>query len=209
MDKIKFKLLNKNGWTLLCESPLEIEHEDGSFASMKAAEIIIDNLVDYIDEDETNDITNTKVETNILDSFELEIEYDEAGFITDDCISKVVTKILAASNMVYAKSKIGNANKIIFSGKLGSKLCDLLEHYIHLKNFEFKYEKSNEEKIILIREGDYLKLVEKTIEKRKPFKHQRTLEEVINDSKISQIELVRTKEKQPDIMVVLKLIEKK
>ena len=34
------KLLAENGWTVECESPLEIRHEDGSFATSNAAEMV-------------------------------------------------------------------------------------------------------------------------------------------------------------------------
>lgn len=38
-------LLTRNGWTLECESPLEIRHdESGSFATGFAANLVIDNL---------------------------------------------------------------------------------------------------------------------------------------------------------------------
>lgn len=37
-------LLQVGGWNLLCISPFEIEHQDGSFASGRAAEIILDDL---------------------------------------------------------------------------------------------------------------------------------------------------------------------
>lgn len=33
-------LMEKNGWCIECESPFEIRHEDGSFASGYAAKII-------------------------------------------------------------------------------------------------------------------------------------------------------------------------
>ena len=38
------ELLSKNGWVLECESPLEIRHEDGSFATQQAANIVINSL---------------------------------------------------------------------------------------------------------------------------------------------------------------------
>jgi len=41
MDK---ELLKQNGWTIECESPLEIRHENGSFATLNAAETIIFSL---------------------------------------------------------------------------------------------------------------------------------------------------------------------
>ena len=49
------KALEEAGWTMTCESPLEIEHSDGSAASGQAADIVIDYVVsehmdDLIDE---------------------------------------------------------------------------------------------------------------------------------------------------------------
>ena len=38
------ELLELAGWTLECESPLEIRHEDGSFATGQAAQIVIEFL---------------------------------------------------------------------------------------------------------------------------------------------------------------------
>jgi hypothetical protein len=35
------KLLEENGWTVECESPFEIRHEDGSFATGQAAQIVV------------------------------------------------------------------------------------------------------------------------------------------------------------------------
>jgi len=35
------KILEQHGWTVECESPLEIRHTDGSFATMKAAHIVV------------------------------------------------------------------------------------------------------------------------------------------------------------------------
>lgn len=40
------QLLKENGWTLECESPLEIRHDNGSFATMLAADIIIQVILD-------------------------------------------------------------------------------------------------------------------------------------------------------------------
>lgn len=40
------QLLAHEGWTIECESPLEIRHEDGSFASQYAAKLVIQALCD-------------------------------------------------------------------------------------------------------------------------------------------------------------------
>jgi len=39
------KILKKNGWEVECENPLEIRHEDGAFATLWAATIVIEYLV--------------------------------------------------------------------------------------------------------------------------------------------------------------------
>lgn len=38
------ELLKINGWDIECESPFEIRHEDGSFATGQAANIVLDYL---------------------------------------------------------------------------------------------------------------------------------------------------------------------
>lgn len=37
-------LLKENGWEIECESPFEIRHKDGSFATNKAAHSIVEQL---------------------------------------------------------------------------------------------------------------------------------------------------------------------
>jgi len=49
------ELLEKWGWSLECESPLEIRYEDGSFASGYAARIVINHLKEG-DYDEFEDV---------------------------------------------------------------------------------------------------------------------------------------------------------
>jgi len=39
-----FALLNDNGWIIECESPFEIRHSDGSFASGQGARAVLDEL---------------------------------------------------------------------------------------------------------------------------------------------------------------------
>jgi hypothetical protein len=38
------ELLKENGWEIECQSPFEIRHEDGSFASMNAAYSVVEEL---------------------------------------------------------------------------------------------------------------------------------------------------------------------
>lgn len=49
MDPKEIELLEKNGWTVECESPFEVRHEDGSFATGQAAEMVLWFLKDNED----------------------------------------------------------------------------------------------------------------------------------------------------------------
>lgn len=42
--KKDIEMLKRNGWTVECERPFEIRHEDGSFASGQAAIIVTRDL---------------------------------------------------------------------------------------------------------------------------------------------------------------------
>lgn len=48
MTKLEEEYLEKEGWTICCESPLELEHSDGSTVTGNAAKYVIDGLLkDY------------------------------------------------------------------------------------------------------------------------------------------------------------------
>jgi hypothetical protein len=49
------KLLEKNGWTVECESPYEIRHTDGSFATAQAAWMVLDQLLEEVKKKERKD----------------------------------------------------------------------------------------------------------------------------------------------------------
>ena len=49
--KTDTEILEEAGWTIECESPFEIRHEDGSFATGMAARIVRDELRRQYDED--------------------------------------------------------------------------------------------------------------------------------------------------------------
>lgn len=48
MDKNREEILNSCGWEVECYSPLEIRHEDGSFATLNAAKIVINSIISEI-----------------------------------------------------------------------------------------------------------------------------------------------------------------
>ena len=45
MRTIEVEFLKKHGWTVECESPFEIRHTDGSFATGQAAKAVLDGLM--------------------------------------------------------------------------------------------------------------------------------------------------------------------
>lgn len=50
MNKLDKSILEKKGWTIDCESPYELRHTDGSFASGQAAYIVADYILNLEDE---------------------------------------------------------------------------------------------------------------------------------------------------------------
>jgi hypothetical protein len=70
-------ILEKSGWTIECESPLEIRHTDGSFATNNAAKIILDDLMSI---DQTQfDILKKNIANLIC-------EYENENDVTVGCI---------------------------------------------------------------------------------------------------------------------------
>ena len=48
-----YTLLERHGWEVECESPFEIRHEDGSFATKQAATIVLSALlIDQLNDDD-------------------------------------------------------------------------------------------------------------------------------------------------------------
>jgi len=47
MNKDDVKILRDNGWFVECESPFEIRNQDGSFATNRAAEMVLDTLREH------------------------------------------------------------------------------------------------------------------------------------------------------------------
>lgn len=45
MMKTQEEMLEAMGWTVVCESPFEIEHEDGSSASGQSTQIVVDGII--------------------------------------------------------------------------------------------------------------------------------------------------------------------
>ena len=59
------ELLEKHGWTLECESPLEISHKDGSFARYLPASLLIDHLRELEEEEREQPLSPEDIDTNM------------------------------------------------------------------------------------------------------------------------------------------------
>lgn len=67
----KEEILEQNGWTITCQSPFELEHEDGSVATGLAAEIVIYHYTDDLPNESGEDYVDF-----VLDEDDIqEIEY--------------------------------------------------------------------------------------------------------------------------------------
>lgn len=65
-DKDLEQYMESQGWTIVCESPLEIQHEDGSFASMQAAKALIRELKTEYEEEKLANAGSGNVVLNEL-----------------------------------------------------------------------------------------------------------------------------------------------
>lgn len=52
MNELNKKILATRKWTIECESPFEIRHEDGSFATGQAANIVLHHLIEMFRENQ-------------------------------------------------------------------------------------------------------------------------------------------------------------
>lgn len=100
------KLLRKNGWEIECESPFEIRHENGSFASMTAANIIFDKL-----RNEEDKIKKTIKSLEELNSIELIPLYTESMVYE---VNTVYNKLLKNQQKILQAIKIIGNNTIFY-----------------------------------------------------------------------------------------------
>lgn len=61
------KLLDKYGWTMVCYSPLDIRHFDGSYAGGSAANLILADLREQ-ERNKTIELTVDEIKTLISDA---------------------------------------------------------------------------------------------------------------------------------------------
>ena len=95
MDKKDKKLLKAEGWEVECESPFEIRHKDGSFASGQAAQMVLSVLQEEIQTMTFNDMAYGARFSYIYDPETIWIKLDD-----DDCgtIAKYDEKYIQGKN---------------------------------------------------------------------------------------------------------------
>ena len=55
-------ILEEMGWTIECHSPFEIRHEDGSFASMQAAYMVVPEIIEEWKEMQDDILSKREIE---------------------------------------------------------------------------------------------------------------------------------------------------
>ena len=114
---IRDKILKKNGWVVECESPLEIRHTDGSFASGIAAQYAIDGIM--------KDDISLDSPLEILQEIKIHLEYAYYN-------EKNVTQILYDSESEKNKVSFGilsdNRLKYLISVKDIEKVNEMITH---------------------------------------------------------------------------------
>lgn len=66
------ELLEKDGWTIECESPFEIRHEDGSFGSGQAAQCVLASLQYEAQEGDSGELLAEDLGKLLRDNFRVE-----------------------------------------------------------------------------------------------------------------------------------------
>lgn len=64
------EILKENGWTVVCESPLEIQHEDGSVATGLGAQIVLYHYEDQSPKDGGSDNVDVVLDEDDIESIE-------------------------------------------------------------------------------------------------------------------------------------------
>lgn len=73
------KLIEKYGWSLVCHSPFELQHEDGSFASGQAAWTVYREIQEE-ERDKTIELTVDEIKTLIKDAGPGQIGWSDSSY---------------------------------------------------------------------------------------------------------------------------------
>ena len=127
----------------------------------------------------------------------LEVEREINGILKEESVRKCVSKILSISNLILAESRRGNAQKIFFRGNTAWLLLEEIKRntkYLQaLRSFDMESLRDDKVNYIeLVREGDHFYMEESF-----DTKGERTLT------------LKTSREKQPDTVKKITIIDKK
>lgn len=137
-----------------------------------------------------------KMENKYDNLLVLEIEREENGILKEESVRKTVSRILTVSSIIAVESRRGEAQKIIFKGNSAWLLYEEIKrnaNYLSaLRIFTMESARDNTVNYIeLIREGDY-----------------NYMEESIDERGEKQWILKTSRNKQPDIIERINIIEK-
>jgi len=122
---IDINFLKENGWTVECKSPLEIRHEDGSFATLNAAYEIMRNLSEDIKELCYN-LSKPNSKSNVEDIKELYIaDIDVNIILNDEDIKHIYGHLLC---LYFQSQQNGLVNIDSYERAEIKKLLKLPEH---------------------------------------------------------------------------------
>jgi len=98
------KILERYGWNLDCESPLEVSHSDGSFARYLPASLLIDHLREVYEEEmeeerknKSNAISPEDIDTNMEDII--------PKYVTD-AVNTLIKKNYRGSSFIIKQKEI-------------------------------------------------------------------------------------------------------
>lgn len=95
------KLLEKYGWSLDCKSPLEVSHNDGSFARHLPASLLIDHLREVYEEEKKEERKN---KSNAISPDDVDLTNVIPKYVTD-AVNKLIKKEYRGNGSFTIKQK--------------------------------------------------------------------------------------------------------
>jgi len=136
------ELLEKYGWSLNCESPFEISHDDGSFARHLPARL----LIDHLREEELEELEEARHSSKVKPLSPSEITIELPGFVIETINEMIKKKYRGSSFSFKAKELIALGRS---KGRTGSnkdwyaeKWMDFEEVYRN-QGWKVRYEQSS------------------------------------------------------------------
>lgn len=137
MKQNKYDILESLGWTVECESPFEIRHEDGSFATQNAAKIIMSDVLKEHEE--------TKVKVHIFEDVIADLE------VINNHVQNIVSNAIALDSEKKQDCERGadwdSVFGLVFNPETSTAAFTLLENINNSLNY-YDPDTSYEEDVI-------------------------------------------------------------